>query len=54
MLMNSNRNRKGMAPKWAEATQKKNKKKKGMHYTQLLTHLTLLFFITSLAFMRAS
>ena len=54
ILMNSNRNRKGMAPKWAEATQKKNKKKKGMHYTQLLTHLTLLFFITSLAFMRAS
>ena len=43
-----------MAPKWAEATKKKNKKKNGMHYTQLLTHLTLLFFITSLAFMRAS
>jgi len=52
--MNSNRNRKGMAPEWAEATWKKNKKKKGMHYKQLPTHLTLLFLITSLAFMRAS
>jgi hypothetical protein len=50
--MNSNRNRKGMGPKWAEATHKKHLK--GMYYTQLLTHLTLLFLITSLAFMRAS
>jgi hypothetical protein len=30
--MNRNRNRKGMTPKLDEATKKKNKTRKGMHY----------------------